>query len=46
LTYLTVLFAKDDLEVTTSVGLVKMMNILKVVLAAHPPLGQIPLICI
>jgi len=46
LTHLIVLFAKDDLEVTTTVGLVKMTNILKVALTVHPSLGQLSLMCI
>ena len=46
LTHLIVLIAKDDLEVPTTVGLVKMTNILKAALAAHPSLSQLPLMCI
>ena len=45
LTRLTVILLKDGLEVTTTVGLVKMTNILKAASAAPPPLGQLPLIC-
>jgi hypothetical protein len=45
LTRLTVILVKDDLEVTTTIGLVKMTNVLKGASAAPPPLGQLPLMC-